>query len=181
VSVAIGLAAGEVIGAVADPEQVVPSMARLLLSPWMYVVFAGGFLAAILSTVDSTLLVSAGLFSHNLLLPSLRVTDERAKVRISRAAVGVFGVIAYAIARTADGVSAIVEMASAFGSAGILVTISFGLFTTFGGPRAALSTLGAGMVAFVGASALGASVPFLISLACALATYVLVGATERTP
>lgn len=181
VAVVIGLASGSLLGPLDDPEQVVPAAARTLMSPGMYVVFAGGFLAAILSTVDSTLLVSAGLFSHNLLLPALRVGDDRRRVRISRLVVASFGVIAWILARTLDGVSAIVELASAFGSAGILVTVSFGLFSRFGGPRAASATLVVGIVAFVVASAANATAPFLISLAASLATYVGVAATERRP
>lgn len=179
IAVTIGLAAGDLVGTIDDPEQILGAAARMLLSPWMYVVFAGGFLAAILSTVDSTLLVSAGLFSHNLMLPVLRVDNERVKVRVSRATVGVFGLIAYVIANTAEGISAIVEMASAFGSAGILVTVTFGLFTRFGGPRAAVVTLATGIVSFVVASLAETSTPFLISLACSLAAYILVAMTER--
>jgi len=179
VSVLIGLTAGTLVGPVGDPEQLVAAAARALMSPWLYVIFAGGFLAAILSTVDSTLLVSAGLFSHNLLLPMLRTLDDRTKVRISRAAVASFGVIAYVIARAAEGVSSIVEVSSAFGSAGILVTVSFGLFTRYGGPRAAMTTLITGVASYVWASLSGTATPFLLSLAASGIAYVAVAATEK--
>jgi Na+/proline symporter len=179
ISVLIGLLAGSLVGPVEDAEQIVPAAARLLLSPWAYVIFAGGFISAILSTVDSTLLVSAGLLSHNLVLPAMRPVSERAKVMINRGAVAMFGLIAYVIARRAEGVSAIVEMASAFGSAGILVTVTFGLFTRYGGAGAALATLATGMLSFVAASLAGATTPFLISLAASLLVYLAVGALER--
>ncbi len=179
IAVTIGLAGGGLIPDLADSEQVVPTLARTLLSPFLYVIFAGGFISAILSTVDSTLLVSAGLLSHNLVIPTLGTVDERVKVRINRSAVAMFGIVAYVIARRAEGVSEIVEMASAFGSAGILVTVSFGLFTRFGGPWAAMATLAVGVGSFVGASLLGTATPFLISLASSIATYVAVAAVER--
>jgi Na+/proline symporter len=179
ISVLIGLAAGSLIGPVGDAEQIVPEAARTLLAPWMYIVFAGGFLAAILSTVDSTLLVSSGLFSHNLLLPVLRIGDQRTKLYISRGSVAVFGLIAYLISQRGGGVSEIVETASAFGSAGVLVTVSFGLFTPFGGAKAAMATLVVGIASYLAATVSGTATPFLISLGASFATYVIVGVLER--
>jgi Na+/proline symporter len=178
-AVLIGLAGGGLVGELRDPEQVVPTLARTLLSPVLYVIFAGGFISAILSTVDSTLLVSAGLLSHNLVIPALGAVDERTKVRINRAAVAMFGVIAWLIARRSEGVSAIVEMASAFGSAGILVTVTFGLFTRFGGAWAAMATIAVGVISFVAASMAEITTPFLISLVASVATYLAVAAVER--
>ena len=57
----VGLAAGGLAPAVGDAEQFLPAVARAILPPALYVVFAGGLVSAILSTVDTTLLVSAGL------------------------------------------------------------------------------------------------------------------------
>ena len=179
VAAVIGLAGGGVAGQLNDAEQIVPTVARAVLSPLAYVIFAGGFIAAILSTVDSTLLVSAGLLSHNLVIPGLGVANERAKVRINRAAVALFGIIAYMIARRANGVSETVEMASAFGSAGVLVTVTFGLFTGIGGPAAAIATLGIGVGSFIAATLAEAPAPFLISLGSSIATYVVVAMLER--
>jgi Na+/proline symporter len=116
----------------AEPEQVIPAVAHALLPTIFFAIFAGGLVSAILSTVDSTLLVSSGLLSHNLVVPILKVTDERTKVRIARAGVLTFGAIAYVQAIRADGVFELVENASAFGSAGVLVTVCFGLFTKLG-------------------------------------------------
>ena len=179
IAVLIGLAGGGLVDGLKDSERVVPALARSLLSPLAYIVFAGGFISAILSTVDSTLLVSAGLLSHNLVIPGLAVTDERVKVRINRTAVAFFGVIAYGLARRADGVSETVEMASAFGSTGVLVTAAFGLFSAFGGSGAAAATLLIGTGSFVAATLGGATTPFLISLAASIATYVAVALLEQ--
>jgi hypothetical protein len=55
------------------------------------------------------------------------------------------------LALHAEGVFALVEQASAFGSAGALVTITFGLFTSIGGPKTAIATLVAGMLSYLGA------------------------------
>ncbi|MGH7530446.1 MAG: sodium:solute symporter family protein [Gemmatimonadales bacterium] len=163
---------------VAHAEQIVPAVAREVLPTLGYAIFAGALISAILSTVDSTLLVAAGLLSHNLIIPLARVADERRKLVIARAAVVIFGLLAYVLALHAQGVFALVEQASAFGSAGALVTITFGLFTRTGGPRTAVATLVAGMAAYLGALVAGMPVPFLTSLGVALATYGLGAALE---
>ncbi len=172
----IGLVGASIVPAIADAEQIVPVVAREVLPTLGYAIFAGALISAILSTVDSTLLVASGLLSHNLIVPIARIIDERKKVLIARAGVMGFGTVAYVLALHAEGVFALVEQASAFGSAGALVTISFGLFTSIGGPRTAIATLVAGMVAYLGALAAELPLPFLTSLAVALATYGI-GAT----
>jgi Na+/proline symporter len=77
------------------------------------------------------------------------VTDERRKVQIARAGVLAFGVAAYVLALRSEGVFALVEEASAFGSAGALVTVTFALFTRVGGVRTASATLVAGVVSYL--------------------------------
>jgi SSS family transporter len=172
----IGLVGATLAPDVADAEQIVPVVAREVLPALGYAIFAGALISAILSTVDSTLLVAAGLLSHNLVVPIARIADERKKLVIARAGVMAFGVIAYVLALRAEGVFALVEQASAFGSAGALVTITFGLFTSLGGPKTAVATLLAGILAYLGALAAELPLPFLTSLAVALATYGI-GAT----
>jgi Na+/proline symporter len=175
----IGLFGPRLAPGLADPEQLLPHIARDLLPTFAYAVFAGALISAILSTVDSTLLTASSLLSHNILVPALRVSDERRKVLLARAGVMAFGVIAYVLARHAEGVFALVEQASSFGSAGALVTASFGLFTRFGGARAAIAALSLSPLVYVAAALGGAETPFLLSLAVAFASYVLVGIVER--
>lgn len=167
----MGLVGPLLVPEIADAEQIIPQIARSVLPALLYAVFAGALISAILSTVDSTLLVSSALLSHNIVVPIFRVTDERRKVLIARAAVVILGLMAYALATRARGVFALVEEASAFGSAGTLVTVCFGLFTTWGGARTAIATLVAGIVAYLATSAADVQTPFLFSVAAALATY----------
>jgi Na+/proline symporter len=175
----IGVLGQRIVPGLAEPEQVIPAVAHALLPTIFFAVFAGGLVSAILSTVDSTLLVSSGLMSHNLLVPIFQVTNERMKVRIARAGVLVFGAIAYVQAIRADGVFELVETASAFGSAGTLITVCFGLFTSFGGPVTAMLTLGVGVVSYLAAAAAGYAYPFLLSLGLSLLTYVMAAVMER--
>jgi solute:Na+ symporter, SSS family len=178
IPVFIGLVGTELVGPLDDPEQLLPIVAREVLPTIGYVVFAGGLIAAILSTVDSTLLMASGLLSHNLLIGALGVTNERTKVLSARLGVMGFGAIAYFLAVRSEGVFELVEQASAFGSSGTLVTATFGLFTTFGGARTAMTTLLAGVTTYLVGSYGGFAYPFLLSLVTALAVYVVGGTLE---
>ncbi len=173
IPVLIALLARGLIGDLADPEQVLPTIASTLLSPMVFALFIGGLVSAILSTVDSTLLVASGLLSHNLIIPLAGITAERTKVLLARGGVMFFGLVAYLLAANADGVLALVEQASAFGSAGVLVTTLFALFTTLGSPRTAGATLVVALLVYLGAIAMESPVPFLASLGAALITWGL--------
>lgn len=174
----IGLLGPDIAPGLDDGEQLLPHIARDMLPVAFYVIFAGALISAILSTVNSTLLVSSALMSHNLAVPLLKVKDEAHKIRIARIGVLVFGVIAYVLALRAEGVFALVEQASAFGSSGTLVTVCFGLFTAWGGPRAAIATLSMGVVSYLVASLAGTTTPFLLSLAASLVTYCAIAPFE---
>ena len=90
-----------------------------------------------------------------------------------------FGVIAWLLARGADGVYELVEQASALGSAGVLVTVSFALFTNMGGARAAAATLVTGVVVYLLSAFIGAQTPFLLSLLACVIAYPLVSRAEQ--
>jgi Na+/proline symporter len=175
----LGLIGAQYLPGLEDPEQILPLLAQQHLPAALYALFAGALLSAILSTVDSTLLVSASLVSHNIVVPLRPAATEAQKVRIARAGVAVFGVLAYVMALYAEGVYALVEQASAFGSAGIVVVVTFGLFTRVGGPRSAMASLLAGVVVWVVGS-YGLELPFayLAALTAATLAYLLAALTE---
>ncbi|MGH7468528.1 MAG: sodium:solute symporter family transporter, partial [Longimicrobiales bacterium] len=172
IPVFFGLMGAHLAADLADPEQLLPVLAQSLLPAALFTVFAGGVISAILSTVNSTLLMASGLLSHNLLVPLFRLTGDKIKIRLARLGVLGFGIVAYILAVRAEGVFALVEQASAFGSAGVLVTVSFGLFTRWGGPRTATCTLVTGVVVYSVASYSGNVYPFLLSLAASLFVYL---------
>jgi solute:Na+ symporter, SSS family len=175
----IGIFGPALVPSIADEEQLLPHIARTMLPTFAYAIFAGALISAILSTVDSTLLTSSSLLSHNVVVPVFRVVDERRKVLYARGGVVAFGIIAYVLALHASGVFALVEQASAFGSAGVLVSACFGMFTSFGGARAAVITLGVSPIVYLVAGALASETPFLLSLAAAFVAYVLAAALDR--
>ncbi len=175
----IGLAGFHLLPGLEHPEQILPRLAREYLNTFLYIIFAGALISAILSTVDSALLAASALLSHNLIIPFMRTVPEQRKVKIARYMVMICGVIAYILALHAGRVYTLVEEASAFGSAGIFIVVIFGLFTRFGGIYSAAGALLAGISAWIfGQYMMHFSVPYLISLASAFITYISIALWE---
>lgn len=173
IPVLIGLAGPTLAPNLEEPEQVVALLAQQHLSTFLYVLFAGALISAILSTVDSCLLAAGSLVSHNVILPLAPGATERAKIWWARSCVIAFGVLAYLIALAAGGIYELVATASAFGSAGIFVVGLFGLFSNFGEARSAYASLVAGVLVWVvGAYMVEWPAPYLTSLAAAFVAYV---------
>jgi Na+/proline symporter len=150
--------------------------------PILYVIFAGALVSAILSTVDSALLVAGSLTSHNLIVPLLSGAAERTKLWLARSAVAVFGLLAWYLAVRAETVFGLVETASSFGSAGIVTVLTLGLFTRIGGTASAIAALTGGLAAWVVAAYVAeVPYPFLTSLAVAVASYLAVATIGSRP
>ncbi len=179
IPVVIGLAATSVVTGIEDSDQVLPHIAQQYLPTFLYILFAGALISAILSTVDSALLAAASLVSHNLIVPLRPAMSEVAKVLSARIGVVVFAVIAYVLAIYGGSVYELVADASAFGGAGLFIIIVFGLFTHFGNARSAYAALLVGMGVWVyGSYFAELSYPFLASLATAAFSYVLLALLE---
>jgi Na+/proline symporter len=174
IPVTIGLAGPQLVPGLEEPEQLVALLAQQHLSTFLYILFAGALISAILSTVDSCLLAAASLVSHNLVVPLKPSLTERQKITTARIGVAVFGVAAYVIALYAGGIYELVATASAFGSAGIFVVGMFGLFSRVGGAASAYSALVAGVLVWAaGEFWLDWTTPYVAALAAALAAYLL--------
>lgn len=170
----IGLIGIHLVPDIADPEQVMPLLAQQYLPTFFYIIFAGALVSAILSTVDSALLVASALVSHNLILPLKPDMTETQKVLSARTWVVIFGAIAFVIAIYAEGVYNLVVNAAAFGTSGIFMIVVFGLFTGWGDEWAAIATLLAGMSVWLGATfLLELSYAYTVSLAAAFLAYVV--------
>ena len=179
IPVLLGLLATQLPLQVTDTEHVLPALAGAHLPTLGYVLFLGALVSAILSTVDSCLLVSGSLISHNLVQARLPSLSERGKLRAARLGVVGSGVIAWWLALTSDSVLGLVEEASGFGSAGVLVLVVFALRSRLGGPAAANAALASGVLVWVAAHfVLAMPGDYLASLAAALGAYLLTAALE---
>jgi Na+/proline symporter len=173
IPVAIGLAGPALVPGLEDSEQILPHVVQAHLAPPLQVLFIGALVSAILSTVDSALLAASSLLAHNLVAPLRPGLDGRARLRLARTGVVLCGAVAWALARGAESVYALVESSSAFGSAGVLVILLFA-FTPLGGSLAAAAALLAGAATWVlGSTALALETPYLASLGAAAVAYLL--------
>src|SRR6185503_4260001 len=176
----IGLVGPALMPNLDEPEQLIAQLAQTHLSTFLYVLFAGALISAILSTVDSCLLAAGSLVSHNLIVPLKPGISERGKIRTARIGVAVFGVLAYLIALRAEGIYELVATASAFGSAGIFVVGLFGLFSRVGGAASAHAALATGMLVWAaGEYWLDWSTPYVAALAASPAAYLLAAVVKR--
>jgi Na+/proline symporter len=180
IPVALGLLAPHLGLTFEDAEHVLPTIARSHLNGAFYVVFVGALVSAILSTVDSCLLVAGSLVSHNLVAPCVPGLGDRGRLAAARIAVVGAGLTAWGLALGSRSVLGLVEEASGFGSAGILVLVFFGLLGRFGGAASAASALAAGVTVWVLAHFVYA-LPgdYLASVGAALVAYVGAALLER--
>lgn len=179
IPVSLGLLGYHLIPGLTEPEQILPALAEKHLNTYLYIVFSGALISAILSTVDSALLGVSALFSHNVVIPLTKTSQEETKIKIARLIVLLSGLCAYYLALHAERVYNLVKDASAFGSAGLFVVAVFGLFSGFGGVPSAIAALLSGFCAWISGKYLIIwPYPYLTSLATAFALYVLVGAWE---
>ena len=180
VPVFLGLIGPGLLPGLAEPEQLIPSLAEKYLPTVLYVIFAGAVISAILSTVDSVLLSGGSIISHNLLAPLRPGMSEKSRVRLARGCVVTLGLIAFVIALRSTTIHELIETASSIGSAGLIVVTLFGLFTRLGGPGAAICALVTGAAVWVAGVFLEfTSVPYVLAITLAALTYLAVSFVSR--
>lgn len=174
IPVAIGLAGPNLRPGLDEPEQVIPILAKTYLGTFFYVLLAGALISAILSTVDSALLAASALFSHNMLPRLWPGMTDRAKLVAARLGVVALGLVAYGLALQSKSIHDLVEVATAFGSAGIFVVACFGITTPFGSSTSAIAALLTGMAVWVlGQFAYAWPAPYVTAVLASTAAYVV--------
>lgn len=183
IPVLIGLAGTRLLPELSHPEQLLPELARQHLNAWLYILFAGALISAILSTVDSALLAASALVSHNLILSFKPAWNEQHKLRTARLCTMSLGVVAYGLASTSESVHDLVEEASGFASAGVFVSILFAMYSRVGHARSATAAMLSGAAVWVGGAYIfDWKYPYLLSLVAALIAYLLgVWPSRRVP
>jgi Na+/proline symporter len=180
IPVFLGLVGPQIAGPILDSEQMVPRLAEALLPGVLYVAFVGAIISAILSAVHSALHAPASQVSHNIVVRFVPGISERGKLWAVRMTVMGLCVVAYLISVSSHRIHDLVETASAFGSAGVFVATLFALFTRFGGPAAAYTSVLAGMLVWaLGKYTLDLTAPYLLGLSAAAVGYVGVALLEQ--
>lgn len=112
--------------ALADPEQVFIQMVQVLFNPWVAGILLAAILAAIMSTIDSQLLVSSSALAEDFYKALFRKNaSQKELIWVSRRAVILISVIALILAKSGGNVLSLVSYAwagfgAAFGPAIIL-------------------------------------------------------------
>lgn len=178
----LGLIGPQILPNITHNEQFLTTLAEKYLPPALYVIFVGALISAILSTIDTILLSAAALTSQNIIAPLLKNRSEKYKLQIARAIIVASALIAYSIAHFASGIYSLLEMASAFGTSGLLVITFFGIYSRWGGPIAGTLALLAGMVFYqLGDLVWKLDAPFLTAILAAFIGYIIGGLIEPTP
>jgi Na+/proline symporter len=174
VPVYLGLVGPSLIPGLTEPEQIVPRLAETFLPSWLRIAFVGAIVSAILSTVHSALHGPASQIAHNLVLPRLPGLAPKTGLWVVRGSVMALCIVAYALSLTTERIRELVEIASAFGSAGVFVVALFALFTNIGGVPSAYGAMVTGMVVWLLARfGFGAPTPYTLALVSAFAVYVI--------
>ncbi|MFZ4809066.1 MAG: sodium:solute symporter family transporter [Hyphomicrobiaceae bacterium] len=181
IPVYIALVGASVLPGIEDPEQIIPKLAATRLPTLLYIAFVGAMISAMLSTVDTILLASSAQLSHNLLFRIFPVTNPGRELLLTRLTLVGLTLVAFLLAATATTIKELVETASAAGSSGVVVIAVFGLFTRFGGPRAAVAAMAVGIGGWV---LLGRfsdwETPYITAVAASTLIYVVVAFGEAT-
>lgn len=170
----LGLIGPSILPGIEDSEQFLVTWANHILPPVFFTIFAGALISAILATIDSILLSLSALLTHNILIPAFNVQKEKTKLKMARMVVIGSGAIAFGIAMTADSIYDLVETASSFGTAGVLVITLAALVTKKASPWAAGLALSAGIITTPFAEHIWElDAPFITSIMAATIAFML--------
>ena len=146
IPVILGLLGPQLGIQVSDAEQFLPAVAKQVLPPFLYIIFIGALISAILSTIDSILLAVSALVSQNIVIPMAKIEEPSKKLLVARLLLVAGGTVAYVVALFGESVYSMVETASSFGTAGVLVAFLGGLYYKKAGNYTAIFTLLFGML-----------------------------------
>lgn len=149
IPVLMGLLGSNYLPGLNDTETLMPLLAKMHLNYFFYIIFIGALVSAILSTVDTTLLASSALLSHNLIHASLPNLSERKKVKIARLCTLAAGILSYVIASSSESITELVELASGLGGPVIFVLTIAALWDNRGGAFNAIFAMAMSLVAWI--------------------------------
>jgi len=179
--VLIALFGYQLIAMPEEQDSFLPALAMQVMSPVLYIIFLGALISAILSTIDSALLSATALASHNLLLRQYPDINEKQKLLITRAFMVLTGLFCYLVASGGDSIFGLVELASYFGSPGIVVCVLAGLYLRGGGQWTGIATLITGIVmTSLGEFVIDMEAPYLTAVAGCVVVYTMGSLWEKT-
>lgn len=157
-----------------DGEGFIIELSKKYMPVLLLPLFSGALISALLATIDSILIAVSGLFSHNILIPKLKVKSEKKKLLITRASIVGSATIAYVLAYNSDSIYSLLEIASSFGTSGILIITLFGLWFKGSSDSVGFITLVIGLVCTpIYEFVLHLEAPFIFSILTSLLSYFI--------
>ncbi|MCB9072227.1 MAG: sodium:solute symporter family protein [Bdellovibrionaceae bacterium] len=173
IPVILGLIGPELLPHITDQEQFLPELAQKYLHQSTYIIFVGALISALLSTIDSILLSVSAMASQNVFVKYLKHRTKKEELILARFLVIMAALISYMIAISSSGIYSLVEIASSFGTAGLLVAALIGLWSRWGGLWAANFCILTGAIVYPLGSYAKIPAPFLTAVFAALCSYFL--------
>ncbi|MBL8549767.1 MAG: hypothetical protein JNJ73_07260 [Hyphomonadaceae bacterium] len=121
-----------------DTDSFLPTVAESVLPPMLYILFAGALLSAVMSVTNANVLSVSSMMAINVVGRLRPNATEKDKIRVARFTTFGAGIGAYLIASSGQSIYELIALTSVWGQAGILVAVLFGLWSEYGGKRAAL-------------------------------------------
>ena len=174
IPVILGLIAAKNLPGLSDSETVMPVLAKMHLNYFFYILFVGALISAILSTVDTTLLASSALMSHNLLYPKFPNLTPKSRVLIARGGTLLAGVFSYFIAFSSESIIDLIETASSLGGPSILIITMIALWERRGDARNANFAIGMSIVVWaISHFVFEVGFPVLLTVSACALSYVI--------
>lgn len=162
-----------------EAEAYLPTLAAALFPPWLYIVFTGALISAILSSVDSALLAVSGVATESGFRRLVPAASPLALLRAARASTVCAALVAAIVAAQGESLRSLVLDAGAI-AAVLAVPIVAGLAGLSHSGRAAIAAiLVQGTVLAVGDWWLGLDGAFLLMLASGIAVFAALTLAER--
>lgn len=159
-------------------DQFLPTIAEALLPKWLFVVFTGGLLSAIFSSVDSALLAVSAVATETGYRRLRPETDDAGRLVVARGATIAAGLVAFAVAASGESLRELVLASSSIGGIVVVPVILSMLVKGFGGRLAGTAAIATHMAFLVlGDWLIGLPGAALIAAGAALVVYVAIGLT----
>jgi len=149
IPVTLGLIASVTMPSLTEPEAIIPTLAIEHLHPVAVAIFVGALLAAIMSSSDSALLACASVLTQNVLPLVKRNPSTRLGLIIARLSIPACAAISILIALKFQVVFDLILDANILGMAAIIVPFIVGVWWTKANRTGALSSMAAGLSAWL--------------------------------
>ncbi len=176
IPVLLGIVGAVVIPDVANPEHILPMLALEYLHPLALALFLGALLSAIMSTADSALLAPASVFGENIATFFKSDLSTQQRLRLTRWAVPVLGVLALAIGLYFKVIYDLIVNTWSVILVSLFVPLTAGLYWKKANRTAAVASIIVGLVSWIVLAAVQSEYPAdLMATALAALTMVVTG------